>query len=217
MRRKGPGRRTKREEVARRRDRHAIDDEADPMAQNNSASDPVTQAMLAIEDALNLNLPNPEAISAPPEEPAAAPAPRPRRRRPPPARRRDPQGAGRRQVARFPAARTRERRAAFRAPARLAAGDAARQRRPRRRRSDRPGAANPQTEPGADHRRRGALGHLAVAVRGLRLLSIRGAHRRGRPPGRPCSGPNWRYSGWRRSAPSSSSSRSRRSRAVCKS
>ena len=26
------------------------------MAQNNSASDPVTQAMLAIEDALNLNL-----------------------------------------------------------------------------------------------------------------------------------------------------------------
>src|SRR5271155_3970029 len=46
------------------------------MAQNNSASDPVTQAMLAIEDALNLNL-EPEAISAPPDEPAAAPAPPP--------------------------------------------------------------------------------------------------------------------------------------------
>src|SRR5271156_1639418 len=46
------------------------------MAQNNSASDPVTQAMLAIEDALNLNL-EPEAISAPPDDPAAAPAPPP--------------------------------------------------------------------------------------------------------------------------------------------
>src|SRR5271170_1741396 len=46
------------------------------MAQNNSASDPVTQAMLAIEDALNLNL-EPEAISAPADEPAAAPAPPP--------------------------------------------------------------------------------------------------------------------------------------------
>ena len=45
------------------------------MAQNNSASasDPVTQAMLAIEDALNLNL-EPEEISAPPDESEAAPA-----------------------------------------------------------------------------------------------------------------------------------------------
>ena len=48
------------------------------MAQNNSASDPVTQAMLAIEDALNLNL-EPEAISAPPE-PAASPTPPPRQK-----------------------------------------------------------------------------------------------------------------------------------------
>ena len=45
------------------------------MAQHNSASDPVTQAMLAIEDALNLNA-EPEAVPAP-SEPTANPAPPP--------------------------------------------------------------------------------------------------------------------------------------------
>src|SRR5580700_5539542 len=45
------------------------------MAQHNSASDPVTQAMLAIEDALNLNA-EPETVPAP-SEPSDSPAPPP--------------------------------------------------------------------------------------------------------------------------------------------